>query len=131
MKKLALLALLLSCGAAQAQPIGPPIIGCNQIFQVTQGAVALTKIVSSVTGKLISLCGWAANGNGAATVQLQYGTGTNCGTGTTSLTPAVSLAANTSYSDHPGFVFFSLPSGNDLCLVTTGAGTSNVMVYFG
>lgn len=131
MKKFALLLLaLLLAGGAQAQPVGAPQLSCNRVFQVSQAAVALTRIVTAGTTS-ISLCGWAYNSGGAtSTAQLKLGTGTNCGTGTADVTPAVSLGINGSYVDHVTFAFQSLPVGTDLCLVTTGTGPAQVTVYY-
>jgi hypothetical protein len=112
------------------QAVGPPAIGCNQTFQVSQAAVALTKVITS-GGRVISWCGWALNAGAAAgTAQLQFGTGTNCGTGTTVLTPAISLGINGAFIDHISIAHVSLPLNNDLCLVTTGTGPTQVMLYF-
>ena len=137
MKKLALLALLLSCGAAQAQVVGGQQIVCNKTFQVSQAATALTKIISGVSGTTINLCGWAANAGAAtATFALSYGTGTNCGTGTTSITPVYSLAINGVLVDRSGIANIAVPQQNasgvlqDLCLVTTGTGPLAITIYY-
>lgn len=129
----ALFILIGLASAASAQvPAGPNPIYCNQRFQVSQGAVALTKIVTNVSGKQITYCGWALNAGAATgTAQLQFGSGTNCGTGTTALTPAISLGINGTYVDHPPIGGFSLSRGIDLCLVTTGTGPMQVTVYYG
>lgn len=130
-KLLALVALLLATPVA-AQPVGPPNINCNKTFQVSQGAVALTQIVAGVAGQSISFCGWTINAGAAAgTAQLQYGTGSNCGTGTTVLTPAYSLAINGVLNDHVAVAHASLPPANALCLVTTGTGPMQIMIYYG
>lgn len=117
--------------AASAQTVGPPPILCNQSFEVSQAATALTKIVSNVSGKQISFCGWAFN-SGAATsaAQLEYGSGTNCGTSTTALTPSIALGINGAYVDHSTYASLSLAQGTDLCLVTTGTGPAAVTVYY-
>jgi hypothetical protein len=121
--------LALAC-SARAQNIGPGPLYCNASFQVSQGAVALTRIVAAV-GKVISLCGWSVNAGAAAgTAQLEYGTGTNCGTGTIAVTPAYALGINGVLVDHPGAANFSLPQGADLCLVTTGTGPVQLVVYY-
>ena len=123
---------LLLATAAAAQPVGPPQISCNKTFQVSQGAVALTQIVAGVAGQSISICGWTLNaGAAAATAQLQTGTGSNCGTGTAVVTPAYSLAINGVLTDHISLAYTSLPTGNALCLVTTGTGPMQVMIYYG
>jgi len=136
---LALAAALLTihCGSAVAQTGGQAVI-CTNTFQVSQGAVALTKIVSGVSGKTINVCGYVGNAGAAAgTFQLQYGTGTNCGTSTTALTPAYSLAINGVLVDHgAGNANISLPQLiggvlTDLCLVTTGTGPVQFLLYYG
>lgn len=131
MKKLLFILLGLALAApAFAQNLSPGVLVCNRTFQVSQGAVALTRIIQA-SGQVISLCGWTINtGAAASTTQFQFGTGTNCGTGTTVLTPAFSLPANFNLVDHPGNANISLPSNNDLCLVTTGAGPTQVLVYY-
>lgn len=138
MKKMLALFILLALGAtAQAQVVGPPQITCNQTFQVSQGAVALTKVISGVAGKQISLCGWSLNAGAAtATASLSFGTGTNCGTGTTTIFPVTSLAINGVFVDHSAFAHISPPTANasavptDVCLVTTGTGPMAVVLYF-
>lgn len=136
MKKLALglFALLLACAPARAQTVGSEAIPCNQSFQVSQAAVALTRIVqANPTGqgnRVVTWCGWAINTTAAATAQLEYGTGTNCGTGTTPVTPAYALGVNGVLVDHNAFGSLSLPANNDLCLVTTGTGPAQIQVYF-
>lgn len=123
---------LFSAVLAQQSSVGPEAIVCNQVYEVSQGATALAKIVSNATGKQISICGWTFNsGAAASTAQLKTGTGTNCGTSTASLTPSISLPINGLYWDHIPFAFVSLPQGTDLCLVTTGTGPTQVMVYYG
>lgn len=133
MKRLsvALFLFLASVSAALAQANGPSQIGCNQVFQVSQAATALTKIVTNISGKQISICGWALNAGAAtATAQLEYGTGTNCGTGTTAISPVMSLGINGVLVDHIDYSPLSLPRLNDLCLVTTGTGPMQVMIYY-
>jgi hypothetical protein len=128
------LALVLALGLASPafpQGVGPQTLLCNKAFQVSQGATALTKVVSNVPSQQISLCGWALNaGAAAATAQLEYGTGTNCATGTTAITPAISLGVNGTYVDHSTYVNQSVPQLADLCLVTTGTGPMQVTIYY-
>lgn len=124
-------------GSAAAQSGGQPVV-CTQTFQVSQGAVALTKIVSGVAGKTITICGYVGNAGAAAgTFQLQYGTGTNCGTSTTALTPAFALGINGVLVDHGanlGNITLPQQTGGvitDLCLVTTGTGPVQFLLYYG
>lgn len=124
--------LVASASPALAQTVGPAPILCNQSFEVSQAAVALTKIVSNVANKQISVCGWSVNAGAAAgAAQLETGSGTNCGTNTAALTPPIALGINGVYVDHPPYAWTSLPRGTDLCLVTTGTGPTAVTVYYG
>lgn len=139
MKKL-LLALLLALATAvpaAAQTGGGQPVICNKIFTVNQGAVALTKVISGVAGDSISICGWTLSGGAAASsAALSYGTGTNCGTGTTTLLPIHNLPINGGLVDHVDFAQTPVPAVNasgvpiDVCLVTTGTGPITVVLYY-
>lgn len=127
------LALWASPAVAQLLPQGPPGLAyCTQTFQVTQGAVALTKIISNVPGKTIYVCGWDFDNQSAAqTIQFEYGTGTNCGSGTTALTQVFTVPANSFYVDHIPYASMAVPQGNDVCLVTTGTSTTAIILFYG
>jgi hypothetical protein len=131
---IAFLALFAFSLPASAQVVGPNGPQCNKVFQVSQAATGLTKIVSGIANQSISICGWSVNSGAAtSTWQLEYGTGTNCGTGTTAITPVYSLAINGVQIDHIVQAFISLAGGStptDLCLVTTGTGPLQIMVYY-
>lgn len=135
MKKLLyVLALLCLSVPAEAQILGT-VLPCNQSWQTSQGAAGPNKIVSasspSTPLKIISICGWTINAGAAAgTAQLTQGFLTNCGTQTSVITPAYSLAINGVLVDHPPFAFFSLSPGADLCLTTTGTGPMQIEVFF-
>jgi len=130
-KLLLLLGLFLSTGA-QAQQVGPPPLYCNQSFQVSAGATAITQIVAAVAGRAIHICGYDINAGAAAgTFQLSTGTGANCGTGTTSITPAFSLAINGVLSARNTTVWYSTPQGNALCYTITGTGPVQALVSYG
>jgi hypothetical protein len=137
-RAIALLFLLLCFPfPAKGQVVGGQPLICTKTFQVSQGAVALTRIVTGVSGQVISICGWDVNAGAAAgTWQLESGTGTNCGTGTTVITPAYALGINGVQVDHPTYASISLPQltggvTTDLCLVTTGTGPIQFLLYYG
>lgn len=136
MKKL-LLASALALASAVPAASQPAPFGCNKIFTVSQAAVAITKVISGAVGSSISICGFtyaAGAATGAAT--LSYGTGTNCGTGTTTLIPIISLAINGNIVDHTPVPHIPVPAVNasgvatDVCLTTTGTGPTTVILYY-
>ena len=75
-------------------------------------ASGLQQIFAGVSGKIIVGCQFSiAFSTAPATMQVEYGTGTNCGTGTTALTGPIQNPM-TMTLDVP----FSVPAGNNLCL---------------
>jgi hypothetical protein len=92
---------------------------------ISVAAAATQKLVSGVAGKQIYITGYTWSGDTTATVgQLEYGTGTTCGTGTTTISGAYKVAANGAINrgGPTGLVLAPVPAGKDLCIVaTTGA----------
>jgi hypothetical protein len=134
MKKLfpPLLLIALWSSGAVGQTAGPPTLYCNKSFVVSAGATAITQIVAPVAGQSLHLCGYDLNtGAAAGTFQLSIGTGSNCGTGTTSVTPAFSLGVNGVLVSRPGGVWYSSPVGSALCYTITGTGPMNALVSYG
>jgi hypothetical protein len=102
MRKFGLTILLVLIGAvllaarAQAQQFGGTTY-CNASAVYDAGTNGSTVLVasSSGTGGGIYVCGYTMSSINAVNVKLVYGTGTKCGTGTTSLTPAYQFQAST------------------------------------
>ena len=123
-------ALLALTGSAAAQGVGPPVVACNKSYSLVAGATSINSIVPAA-GKTITWCGWTVvGGSGTATIQLSYGTGTNCNTGNNPVTPAVAIPVNAVLMDHQNWGFTSMPQNNDLCLQIVGIGPLTVMVYY-
>jgi len=138
MKKLllALTLILLASVPAAAQGGAQPVI-CNKMFAVSQGATAITKIISGVSGQSISICGFVYNSGAAtSTATLSYGTGTNCGTGTATIIPTISLPINGLLADRGDYASIPVPSVNasgvpiDVCLTSTGTGPTVVIIHY-
>lgn len=127
-----LLAAALLCWSwgAAAQPTAFNII-CNDTYPGTPPANATTKLISNITPQIISICGWEINA-GAATVTWQFvhGTGTNCATNQVILTPVFYLAINGIQVSRSPYAQISLPPGRDLCVVTTGTGPLEILIYY-
>lgn len=107
-----------------------PLIACvnSATFSVTAGST--TRIAHGLAGTSLKLCGITAGSTTAASsFGLVYGTGTNCGTGTTSLVG--SLPLNTSSITMGGGlgVILSVPLNQDLC-VSAVTGTVNGFISY-
>lgn len=113
---LALLFLFLAPARAQPTTIGPGnAILCNQATLVNLGVTGVTQILAAATGQRIVICGWQiTNSAGTGTFQLSYGTGSNCVTGNTVVTPVISISTN-AVTDHTGFAIISTPLSQALC----------------
>lgn len=97
---------------------------CDQSIPISNAAAATTQLIALSGTKKIRVCSFLMNGAGATTVKLQYGTGSNCGTGTTDLTGAMTLAAGTNIGAGAGGTSAEIlrtPNGQALCLVNSVA----------
>lgn len=133
MRKLiaALFILFGLAGAASAQAVGPTNqIFCNKVATLAVGPTTITQIIAAATGQAINICGWHVTNTGATgTFSFQYGTGSNCGTGTQTLIPALNVTSTAPSSDHIDFAQFGTPISNALC-VTPSVATISVVVYY-
>lgn len=137
MKRLGLvLSILAALGLGPWAPllaqVGPPnTIQCNQVAALTAGPIVITQIQAGLTGKIITICGWHITNTGASgTFSLSYGTGTNCGTGTTTIVPPLNVTSSAPSADHVDFASLSIPAGNALC-ITPSVATIAGVVFIG
>lgn len=127
-----LIAALLWLGAAGAvfaqQAVVVPAT-TNQISIAGTVATA-TKIITGISGKSIYVTGVALIPVATSVVTFTTGTGTNCGTGTASVTGAMTFAAGQTltYGIGNGAVFV-LPQGNDLCITIATAVAPGSLAY--
>lgn len=91
---------------------------------ITAAAASTTQQIAAVTGSKIYVCGYQMSQIATAgTVQWVYGTGANCGTGTTNISGAMGVTASSPITYGGGSaVIIIVPTSNALCLTTTGAG---------
>jgi hypothetical protein len=126
---IALSLLLASSTSAAAQGAIP----CNQwniIHDV--GATSLTQFIPAMANQRIGLCGYAMVSTvGAAALQFAYGTGTNCGAGTTNISPAIVLPVGVSFVNRTQNVVERAPAGSAICYLSVGqTGTMDAIVYW-
>lgn len=122
---LALLALF--GGNAEAQVTGPIYCGAQATATVTTiGQV----IAAPGTGSARTyICSWTVSAAAASVVTFQYGTGTNCGTGTTTFGPSLNVAAAATIVEGADtFHGFVTPPGQAVC--ATGTTAAIVTLYY-
>lgn len=90
-----------------------------------------TQLITSATNTQTYICGVymqdAGRGTTANTIQIEYGTGTTCGTGTTNVGGVISggttAGTPTVFNDDSTATQFTVPATNNLCAVTTQSTT--------
>jgi hypothetical protein len=133
---IAVLGLLALCCSAQKPLIAEKMVtgvACTKaVFKdpVTTGTTLLV-----AAGGAIYVCGFTAVGGAAAsTFALEYGTQTTtpCDTGTpTKITPAWALPiGGIMIENSHQFRGLDVPAGNQLCVVQTGTGPTQLEVYY-
>lgn len=88
---------------------------------ISVAAATTTQIVALADGKRLYVTSFDMMSAGTLNATLVYGTGTNCGTGTTSLTGAYPLIAQAGISKGNGTgSVLIIPASNALCITTSG-----------
>jgi len=106
-------------------------IGCDNSVVYDASTSGSTQLVALTSGQTIYLCGFVLFSAGTANVDLRYGTGTNCATGPTKITPAFQLTAQTgaSYGNGEGVVAKTAAS-NALCVNSSAAVAVQALVTY-
>ena len=107
---------------------------CNQAVIYDTAANGATLLVTGITGEQIYVCGFTFWSAGTTNVDLVYGTGATCGTGTQQVTPAFRFTAQSGIVDHP-VIYQGLtpaPSANNLCINSsaTPAVAVEAIIYY-
>jgi len=121
-----------------ALPAGTNTLGATYSFQNGSGNVlppaadssaainvstaTTTQIVALASSKKIYVSAFDVIAGGTGNITFVYGTGSNCGTGTTSLTGAYNLTAQAGISKGNGLgAVLVVPASNALCVTTSAA----------
>lgn len=133
MRWLVTLFLFLSlCISAHAEnTVGPTnLVICNKVATMAVGPNSITQIVAAVSGQTIFVCGWEVTNTGATgTFSFQSGTGSNCGTGTATLIPALNITNTAPSVDRQQNATIQLPLSAALC-ITPSVATIAAVVWF-
>lgn len=89
---------------------------------VNIAAATTTQIAAAIPGQSIRVTAFYLVSAGANTMTFEYGTGTNCGTGTTVIGGAQTLATGSGAAMGTGVgTIIMVPAGQALCIVTGAA----------
>jgi hypothetical protein len=79
------------------------------------------KVATGRSTATIYVMQYLLSASAAGTVQIEYGTGSTCGTGTVNITGALQIAAGGNVqAGNGGGTLFVVPPGNDVCIASTG-----------
>jgi hypothetical protein len=107
------------------------IIACDSSVFLDMATATTTQLVALSSGKSIYICSYDIQSNGTASVKLVYGTGSNCGTGTTQLTSNLDLTAQTGLSRGSGLgMLAKTAASNALCATSSAAVNVHIDVTY-
>ena len=97
-------------------------IPCNATAIYDASTSGATQLVAGTATQQIFICGFNIFSGGTVNVDLVYGTGSTCGTGTIKITPAYEFTAQTGIVDHVAIFngLTAVPESNNLCINTSG-----------
>jgi hypothetical protein len=107
------------------------LVQADHSTPINVSTATTTQLVALSSGKAIYITHWDVVVAGADNVTLEYGTGSNCGTGTTALTGAYNLPANGGVSAGVGLSpVIIVPAGDALCILTSAAAQASGVVSY-
>ena len=122
-------ALVVAVSPNGSNPCHNPAATLNSLNVSLSGTTA-TQVVAISGSTKIYLCamvvGWG--GGTSPTFSLEYGTGTNCATGTTVVIPATAISTGTPNSPAYPNDFFVTPGGQALCYILTGTSPTGKLI---
>lgn len=126
---LILAALLVGCFTAPAQAQ----VYCDQSAFYDASTNGATQMVAAPgTNARIFMCGYVVfTGASATNVAIVYGTGTNCATGQTKITPAWQLPANGGLAENnANYVGLLIPAANAICVLTSAGNAVQARISY-
>lgn len=98
------------------------IIQAGASVPINISTATTTQLVAAVASRAIYVTAWDVIAAGATNFTFEYGTGSNCASGTTALTGAYSLVAQFGAAKGSGLgPVLVVPAGNALCAVSSAA----------
>lgn len=120
----------LTSGATGGLPAA--VTTCDSQAFLDMTTATTTEIVALTASQKVYVCYWLAESNGTTVMTLKRGTGTNCATGTASISPAWDLTAQVGFSGGSGLgaIFDNQTAGNALCVTSSAAVNLHVYVRY-
>jgi len=124
-------------GNGSGAPVG--FINCDHTAVYDTNTNGATQLVALASGQKVYVCGFnfAQSTTTAVHVSLEYGTGTNCATAPTKITPAYSLQAIASsgpvgiqVTGPVGATGLQTIAANELCILTDAAVSVQALVWY-
>ena len=107
------------------------LIACDNAAVLSMSTATTTQAIALVAGKSIYVCGFVINGAGTTTGRLVQGTGTNCGTGQSNVTPTFNLIAGATVAQGSGVgQVIKTNAGSALCVTNSAAIALNVLITY-
>lgn len=97
------------------------IIQATASVPINVSTATTTQLVALSAGKAIYVTALDVIAGGTGNITFEYGTGSNCGTGTTALTGPYNLTAQTGLTKGAIGPVLIVPAGNALCVLTSAA----------
>lgn len=98
------------------------LIQADASAAINVSTATTTQLVALSSGKKIYVTAFDVIAGGTGNITFVYGTGSTCGTGTTSLTGAYNLVAQAGIAKGNGLgPVLVVPASNALCVITSGA----------
>lgn len=107
------------------------LIACDSSVVISVSTAVTTQLVALTSGQTIYVCSFSFMSAGTTNVTFEYGTGTLCSTGLTTLTGAYNTTAQTGVSQGSGLgTIFRTAASNALCIVNSAAVQVSGIVSF-
>lgn len=108
------------------------LIGCDSTATYSASTSGSTQLVALTSTQIIFVCGYSITvGSTATNVKLVYGTGTNCVTSPSDMTPAFNFAANGGIAENsPFYRGLKTIASNALCINTSAGNAVQAIVYY-
>lgn len=113
------------------------VVSCNNVAIINTSSSGTAQLVALASSKAILVCGWkiSTSSASATNVSLTYGTGSNCGTGTTTMSDTIRFPAGvTGLQGHvalsPFYNGLTTATSNALCVTNSAAVQIDGLVYY-